>query len=145
LAVIGDHGNELLLPPPDGSAATHARWLKAMRQWRSDCRRDINYTGEIYEVAQLKWTQTSFVEPQVHPFDRYFYNRETHSYTLDRFLDDLVERYGGIDSVLVWPTCERKSACVPGGMYFRCVSPFACSSLLIIDTESAACGTAQIR
>ena len=59
LAVVGDHGNELLLPPPDSSATSHERWLKQMLQWRDDCRRDINYTGEIYTAQQLKWTQTS--------------------------------------------------------------------------------------
>ena len=65
LAVVGDHGNELLLPPPDSSAAAHERWLKQMLQWRDACRRDINYTGEIYTVQQLKWTQTSACLPTV--------------------------------------------------------------------------------
>eukprot|EP01044_Picomonas_judraskeda_P005323 COSAG03_NODE_499_length_7409_cov_11.656088_3_plen_56_part_00 len=40
----------------------------------------------------------------MHPFDRYFYDRNSHEYTVDRFLDDLVNRYGGVDSILVWPT-----------------------------------------
>lgn len=45
-----------------------------------------------------------YVEQQVHPFDRYFYDRNSHEYTVDRFLDDLANRYGGVDSILVWPT-----------------------------------------
>lgn len=48
--------------------------------------------------------QSGYVEPQVHPFDRFFYNRSSHSYTVERFLDDLNDRYGGVDSILLWPT-----------------------------------------
>ncbi len=28
----------------------------------------------------------------------------THAYTVDRFLDDLTARYGGVDAILMWPT-----------------------------------------
>ena len=30
--------------------------------------------------------------------------RDNHRYTVDRYLDDLEKRYGGIDSVLIWHT-----------------------------------------
>ena len=36
--------------------------------------------------------------------DRYFYDPVAHKYTVDRYLDDLEKRYGGIDAVLIWPT-----------------------------------------
>jgi formylglycine-generating enzyme required for sulfatase activity len=36
--------------------------------------------------------------------DRFLYDPVTHRYTVDRYVDDTVKRYGGIDSVLVWPT-----------------------------------------
>ena len=36
--------------------------------------------------------------------DLYFYDRDNHRYTVDRYLDDLEKRYGGIDSVLIWHT-----------------------------------------
>ena len=35
--------------------------------------------------------------------DRYFYDPVAGNYTVDRYLDDLEKRYGGIDSVLIWP------------------------------------------
>ena len=35
--------------------------------------------------------------------DRYFYDPNTGLYTVDRYLNDLEKRYGGIDSVLIWP------------------------------------------
>jgi formylglycine-generating enzyme required for sulfatase activity len=34
--------------------------------------------------------------------DRYFYEPVAGKYTVDRYLDDLEQRYGGIDSVLIW-------------------------------------------
>jgi formylglycine-generating enzyme required for sulfatase activity len=36
--------------------------------------------------------------------DRYFYDPMAGRYTVDRYLDDLEKRYGGIDAVLIWPT-----------------------------------------
>jgi formylglycine-generating enzyme required for sulfatase activity len=36
--------------------------------------------------------------------DRYFYDAVAGKYTVDRYLDDLNKRYGGIDAVLIWAT-----------------------------------------
>ena len=35
--------------------------------------------------------------------DRYFYDPVAGKYTVDRYLDDVTKRYGGIDAVLLWP------------------------------------------
>eukprot|EP01051_Picozoa_sp_SAG22_P022194 SAG22_NODE_5222_length_1059_cov_0.814583_1_plen_79_part_10 len=34
--------------------------------------------------------------------DRYLYDRASGKWTVDRFLDDLIDRYGGVVSVLLW-------------------------------------------
>ena len=57
-----------------------------------------------YEMPELKWTQSSFIQPQMMVHDRYFYDPVAGRYTVDRYLDDLEKRYGGIDAVLVWAT-----------------------------------------
>lgn len=36
--------------------------------------------------------------------DKFFYDYESGKYTVDKYLDDLEKRFGGIDSVLFWPT-----------------------------------------
>ena len=36
--------------------------------------------------------------------DRYFYDPIAGKYTVDRYIEDLQKRYGGIDAVLIWPT-----------------------------------------
>jgi len=39
-----------------------------------------------------------------HPFDLFFYDANSHNYTVSRYLDDVEARYGGIDGMLMWPT-----------------------------------------
>ena len=55
-------------------------------------------------MPALKWTQSSFMQPQMMVHDRYFYDPVVGKYTVDRYLDDLEKRYGGIDAVLIWAT-----------------------------------------
>jgi formylglycine-generating enzyme required for sulfatase activity len=64
----------------------------------------IGYDGSRYDRPEFKWTQSSFFQPQMMVQDRYFYDPVAHRYTVDRYLDDLDKRYGGIDAVLIWPT-----------------------------------------
>ena len=64
----------------------------------------IGYDGSRYDMPALKWTQSSFIQPQMMVQDRYFYDPVAGKYTVDRYLDDLQKRYGGIDAVLIWPT-----------------------------------------
>jgi iron(II)-dependent oxidoreductase len=64
----------------------------------------LGYDDAEYRRPELLWTQKSFMQPQMMVEDRYFYDPVTRKYTVDRYLDDLEKRYGGIDSVLVWHT-----------------------------------------
>jgi len=82
----------------------HDAWLADIRHWRDERRIRIGYEGSRYDLPALKWTQSSFIQPQMMVEDRYFYDPVTHLYTVDRYLDDLEKRYGGIDAVLIWPT-----------------------------------------
>ncbi len=86
--------------PPD----THKVWLKDVTRWRMERRIRIGYDGSRYEIPALQWTQSSFMQPQMMVEERYFYDPVAGKYTVDRYLDDLEKRYGGIDSVLIWPT-----------------------------------------
>lgn len=79
-------------------------WLKDVRHWRMETRVRIGYDGAQYERPELQWTQRSFIQPQMMAQDRFFYDPSTGKYTVDRYLQDLKARYGGIDSVLIWPT-----------------------------------------
>jgi gamma-glutamyl hercynylcysteine S-oxide synthase len=79
-------------------------WIADMKRWRMEYLKRIGYNGSEYDRPDLKWTQSSFMQPQMMIEDRYFYDPVAGKYTVDRYLDDLEKRYGGIDSVLVWHT-----------------------------------------
>jgi formylglycine-generating enzyme required for sulfatase activity len=106
--------------------ADHDNWLKDITHWRFERRIRIGYNGDRYAIPDLKWTQSSFFQPQMMVQERYFYDPVSRKYTVDRYLDDLEKRYGGIDAVLIWPTYPNMGIdnrnqhdmirCMPGGV-----------------------------
>ena len=56
----------------------------------------------LYDAPTLRWAATSFVETQVMLHDRFLFDRTARRWTPDRFLADLRERYGGVDTVMLW-------------------------------------------
>ena len=79
-------------------------WLADIRHFRMERLIRAGYDGAQYARPELKWTQSSFIQPQMMMQDRYFYDPVAHRYTVERYLDDLKKRYGGIDAVLIWHT-----------------------------------------
>ena len=79
-------------------------WRQSLEEWKAAAIKDMNYTGEVYSVPELKWTQTSYIQPQMHPYDRFFFDPVADNYTVQRWVDDVKRRYGGVDSILMWPT-----------------------------------------
>ena len=79
-------------------------YLKDLHHWRDERLQRIGYSDAEYSRPALQWAQKSFVQPQAMMEDRYLYDPEHRRYTVDRYLDDLEKRYGGIDSVLLWHT-----------------------------------------
>ena len=111
---------------PPSARAIHEAWLADITHWRTERRIRTGYTGSRYDMAPLRWTQSSFIQPQMMIHDRYFYDPVSGQYTVDRYLDDLERRYGGIDAVLIWPTYPNMGIddrnqhdmirCMPGGI-----------------------------
>ena len=93
------HGSQI---PGPTTKAEFSKWLADIQHWRMEQRIRVGYYGSEYDRSELKWTQSSFVQPQMMIHDRYFYDPGAGKYTVDRYLGDLQRRYGGIDSVLVW-------------------------------------------
>ncbi|WP_263355721.1 formylglycine-generating enzyme family protein [Acidicapsa ligni] len=101
------------VPSEDGGKARtclpheFSGWLSDVRHWRSERKVRVGYgaaEAADYERPELKWTQSSFIQPQMMVHDLYFYDAATQKYTVDKYLADLQTRYGGIDSVLIWHT-----------------------------------------
>ena len=95
-----------LAPPANSSDEGIAAWQALMRTWRNKCTAELGYTGEGYP----SWASTSYIQSQSHPYDNFLYNysagQPVRKHTVTRFLEDLRVRYGGLDSVLIWPTCK---------------------------------------
>jgi iron(II)-dependent oxidoreductase len=85
------------------TAADYKEWLDDLTHWRSEMHIRAGYSPENYQRPEWKWTQSSFIQPQMMVEDRYFYDPVAVRYTVEKYLDDLDRRYGGIDSVLIWP------------------------------------------
>jgi iron(II)-dependent oxidoreductase len=84
--------------------ASFRDWLAYIQSWRREHLVRMGYDPAQYERPELRWTQSSFIQPQMMIHDRFFYDAAAGRYTVDRFLADLKARYDGIDSVLLWPT-----------------------------------------
>ncbi|MGC2298024.1 MAG: SUMF1/EgtB/PvdO family nonheme iron enzyme [Acidobacteriaceae bacterium] len=91
--------------------ATHQEWLNDITHWRRERRIRVGLDGprlegipDFYNLPELAWTRSAFMQPQMMVHDRYFYDPVANKYTVDRYLDDLDKRYGGIDAVLIWST-----------------------------------------
>eukprot|EP01084_Bolivina_argentea_P150334 262545_1 len=69
-------------------------WMSNITAQRKKDLNSINYNGSIFKVPGLLWTQSSFIQPQMHGYDAYFYDVNTHQYTLEKWNNDLIERYG---------------------------------------------------
>lgn len=72
-------------------------WASQVEQWRAALAAATNATAP-------GWTQTgtNVLSPQVMIHDRYLYDRRTHQFTVESWLEDVEARYGGVDSVLLW-------------------------------------------
>jgi len=113
-AQFGNPTGQLIPPPPcltmgpitrpgtGCTPSTHRDWLADTRHWRTERLIRIGYDGSRYKLPELQWAQHSFIQPQMMAHDRYLYDPVSGKYTVDRYLDDLQKRYGGIDAVLVW-------------------------------------------
>jgi formylglycine-generating enzyme required for sulfatase activity len=86
------------------AASDFPAWLSAMKAWRARELRRIGEDTSAYARAPLAWTARSFVQAHAMVEDRLLYDPIARRYTVKAYLDDLEQRYGGVDSVLVWPT-----------------------------------------
>jgi gamma-glutamyl hercynylcysteine S-oxide synthase len=87
--------------PGPSSPSVQPQWLANLTNWRAKQRASVNFNSSVYDTY-LPWTPSMYIAPQSHIYDRYLYDKATHTWTPDAFADDLIQRYGGIDGVLLW-------------------------------------------
>ena len=57
-----------------------------MRKDRAAFAARTGYSGGVFDTPGLAWAKRAFIQPQFHPFDRFFYDRAAGNYTVDRAL-----------------------------------------------------------
>ena len=77
-------------------------WREDIFNWRDESRVRAGYNDAQYRRPELQWSQSSYMQPLAMMEERYLFDPATGKYTVDRYLDDLDKRMGGIDSVLLW-------------------------------------------
>jgi formylglycine-generating enzyme required for sulfatase activity len=77
-------------------------WIRGLREWRHEHLVRLGYDDALYRDPRLQWAQRNFVHALAMIEDRYLYDPVAGHYTVQRYLDDVESRYGGIDSVLLW-------------------------------------------
>jgi iron(II)-dependent oxidoreductase len=82
--------------------ADFASWLADLKIWRTEHLARMGYDDSQYRRPELLWAQKNFIQTQMMVEERYFYDPVAGRYTVNRFLDDVDKRYGGLDSVLIW-------------------------------------------
>lgn len=97
----GGFGDQQVAGPE--TAEEFPGWLSAMRKWRDEERSRIGYDPANYDRPELTWAQRNPIQPQVMVEDRYLYDPGERRYTVEKYLADVERRYGGVDSVLIWP------------------------------------------
>ena len=72
-------GEQILGP---SSPSNVSAWKTTMDQWKSCVKTTMNYTGGVYGNPALKWAQTSYIQPQMYPYDRLFFDPIADNYTV---------------------------------------------------------------
>ena len=86
--------------PRDKSIDSYETWKTEFDSWIEDASKNVNLS--IYDDESISWARTSFVQPQLMVHDRFLYDRMLNTWTVEKYLNDVKERYGGIDSILLW-------------------------------------------
>ena len=75
-------------PPPETISDVND-WYGTLKNMRKSSLDRIGYKGGVFDTPELQWTQHAYIQPQMHPYDRFFYD-PVKGYTVDRFLKGLV-------------------------------------------------------
>ena len=84
---------------PDDPADWPA-WRAALQRWRSEARERIGYDGSGYDAAD--WSAGCRSIALVWLWDERLYDHAAGRFTVDTFLREMDETYGGIDGVVLW-------------------------------------------
>ena len=92
--------------PPDQSPESYAQWKPEYESWRARVRSALEGAAprgfEAYDEPAVEWSTRDWVQAKTMLHDRFLFDRESNSWTPEKYLEDLRVRYGGVDSVVLW-------------------------------------------
>jgi len=103
-----------------------ANWQKQIEQWRKIEKTKLAFRDTHYNDKEIQWVRDDFIQTQLMVQERSFYNPAKNEYTVDKYLKEITARYGGLNSILIWPTYPNMGIdnrnqfdwirCMPGGL-----------------------------
>ncbi|DAZ95017.1 TPA: hypothetical protein N0F65_003643 [Lagenidium giganteum] len=99
-------GYEVIDGPEDPSKTEEWRqdWLTWRKMELRTARYDPAATCNVYNLPSAAWTQRNFVQAFLMLHDRAIYDRESKNFTVTKYVRQMEERVGRLDSVLLWPS-----------------------------------------
>ena len=78
-----------------------------LHAWRLQTRKELNYTGTVYEDKNFEWTQRNFSCYFLMMYDLHFFDTQSMQYTVDKIITRGINEFGGYDSVVLWHAYPR--------------------------------------
>ncbi|HKW29753.1 MAG TPA: hypothetical protein VJT54_10485, partial [Verrucomicrobiae bacterium] len=95
-----------IIPAPDDPAQWPA-FRDALARWRDQIRAELKYNGVLYRRPDLKWSASNYSCGFVMVWDEQFYDNRSGRYTVDDFLNEGEQEFGGYDSIVLWQAYPR--------------------------------------
>ena len=101
-------------------------WRTELEHYRTIEKTKLDYRDTYYNYKEIQWIRNNFVQTQLMAQERSFFDPIKNEYTVDKYLNEITAKYGGLNSVLIWPTYPNIGIdnrnqfdwirCMPGGL-----------------------------
>jgi gamma-glutamyl hercynylcysteine S-oxide synthase len=101
-------------------------WQAEIEYWRKVEKTKLDYKDSFYNGKEVQWVKKDFIQTQMMVQERSFYDPVKNEYTVDKYLNEITAKYGGLNSILIWPTYPNIGIdnrnefdwirCMPGGL-----------------------------
>ena len=110
---------------PDDTTEIPA-WRAELDHYRTVEKAKLDYRDIYYNYKEIQWVRNNFVQTQMMAQERSFFDPVKNEYTVDKYLNEITAKYGGLNSILIWPTYPNIGIdnrnefdwirCMPGGL-----------------------------
>ena len=100
LDTAGADAAKIFAAPADPGA--WPAWRHRLHEWRDDARARYAFDPAAYERPAARWASTCFSVAIVWLWDERLFDHARQQFTPDAFLAHTVDRYGGLDAVVLW-------------------------------------------